>query len=205
MKAAKPLLAAGAGLVLLAGLAAAVARPIRSEDRRIAVSDWLIEDVSEEEADFRTVRMVRIVGERRIEYNSYYASNGAHWRDNLVLGGGCSKSGWGTHTAPFEALERETREKLAASLAACGLDAGAVETALEGFERAFRTMWRWDEDAAAWAAASEAAMALEPDGPNATTALEDYDPNMVSEVFEDEVMVNDLDPVANALGSPERR
>jgi hypothetical protein len=160
-----PLFASALGL--LHGCAATTAPP-DPVARQASAGDWLLEDRFE--GGVRTVGMTRSTGGLTLQYRSFYATNGVHWRTTTLFG--CR--GWtnGTANAGYEALRRETRQIMETQLAACPRERAQMEADLQGFDAAFAATWKWEREAAGWAARSAAAIVKGPPGLNAAQSAE---------------------------------
>lgn len=137
--------AAAAGLLLLVpvGLLAQ-----SEDDRRRAVGDWLIEDVSDQ--DGRVIHLTREEGDYRIKYDIWLrpgeTTPGAHGFevDRLNCAQGMSESTGGPDDTPIEVAP--IRARLVEYLERCDAPASEIAGLLQGYERAFAVARSWADE-----------------------------------------------------------
>lgn len=161
-----------AAIFIFLGLAP-VALSAQSEDRRRAVSDWLVEDVADE--DGRTIRIGREVGDYSLDFHMRLRQ-GAHdvYAEGYLVGRlSCSRGEEESIAARAATYAQQVRAHLVESLARCEAPPHEVEALLQGFDRAFRLANAWADERVAELASATASRAADKDNANAEMNMSD--------------------------------
>lgn len=149
-------------LCLAASAAALVLVPValsaQSDDRRRAVGDWLVEDVTDEQGG-RTLRMTREEGDYSLDYHLNFSPGGAGSASQgfMVWRLTCGQGGEESLDGGIESLDaRATRARIAQYLDRCTTPAAERDAVLRDFDRAFALLAEWAPESQAAALAEDA-------------------------------------------------